>query len=87
MLRSVVLMMLCTLVSYMVDVAYHPEWNITVSHRSLTDQLVFMTDHNFGLIGHPYLHDWSSCNSYCMDGWESIRDQTSRQLREAAGKI
>ena len=26
--------------------------NITVSHCSLTDQLVFMTDHNYSLIGH-----------------------------------
>ena len=26
--------------------------NITVSHWSLTDQLVFMTDHNYSLIGH-----------------------------------
>ena len=26
--------------------------NITVSQWSLTDQLVFMTDHNYSLIGH-----------------------------------
>ena len=26
-----------------------------VGHRSLTDQLVFMTDHNFALIGHTYM--------------------------------
>ena len=30
------------------------EWNITVGHRSLTDQLV-LTDHNFALIRHTYM--------------------------------
>ena len=29
--------------------------NITVSHQSLTDQLVFMTNHNFALTGHAYM--------------------------------
>ena len=38
------------------NVAVHEsEWNIMVGHRSLFDQLVFMTDHNFSLIGHTYM--------------------------------
>ena len=33
----------------------YSELYITVGHPSLTDQLVFMTDHNFALIGHTYV--------------------------------
>ena len=33
-----------------------------------------------------YLHGWSRCNSYCTDGRESMSNQKSRQLMEAAGK-
>ena len=43
-----------------------------VGHRSLTDQLVFITDHNFALIGHTYMTVQGF--SYCMDGRESMSD-------------
>ena len=49
------------------------EWNIMVGHRSLTDQLVFMTDYNFALIRHTYIGHVRH-NSYCMDGRESMSD-------------
>ena len=51
-------------------VCMYTQWNITVGHESMTDQLVFMTDHNFALIGHTYIIDQSV--SYCTDGRESM---------------
>ena len=33
------------------------EWNTTVVHWSLTDQLVVMTDYNFASIGRTYMID------------------------------
>ena len=60
------------------------EWNTTVGNQSLTDQLVFMTDHNFALIEHTYMIVEGII--VCMDSKESVSDKKSRQLPKAASK-
>ena len=65
----------------------YTEWNITVGHRSLTDQLHGVHDQTQFCFDRTYLHDCTfKAYSYCMDGRESMSNPKSRQLTEA-GKI